>query len=547
MKKFRFALSLLISYIAVRGFRFDFGAKVLVSLNLESFTWLLLFLFFLWFFNKSLNYSNKRLKACAITFGLIIACFQVVGRSLERMTGIAWIGQDKNMLINFLNILYGYFSFYYAFAFLTFSFLEKKSLEQVRKPVKKIQMKYVFLVWIALLICYIPWYLYFFPGILTYDSGAQVADALSVNSISDHNPAFVTLLIRAVLLPMMKLTNSIVISVGVCTGLQMLIVTFIFALCFVRICGYIQNSMLRTGIFIWFALHPINNIYSFTMWKDILFSVCVLGFTIILDSCTEDENTFFQSRRSVFLLFLTLVLLPLLRHNGIIITAAMILILPLRFKDHRKKLLLITCSAMAIFGIWKMILLPAMGARKSPAYELLNVPLQQISRVLYNHNHDISPWLLDDIRAYFDDPEFYNDYMEKIADPIKGHFRNNVYEEDPGKFFSLWRQLGKLYPVEYLEAFLHNNYGYWFPETTWWITGRGVIINIPIEGLKQSPIVQLRIIDKIYDWYINGKYLKVPILPLLFKPGAYWWVWVYCGIYAFYANRRKFVLFSPDF
>lgn len=541
------AAALFLSLIAVHGFRFEFGAKVLVLRNMESFIWLLLFLFFAGFFYKTHKSPNRRLKCYAAVFALIIAFFHVVGGSLERMTGVAWILQNKSMLINFLNIYYFFFCLYYCFAFIAFSCLDNFSIRNIRPAVKSISMKHVLIIWGILLLCYIPWFFYFYPAILTEDSGAQVYDAITTNTLSDHNPAFVTLLLRAVILPVLKLTGSLQISISVCSFLQMMIVTFVFALAFVRICAYIHSNLLRGLFFIWFAFYPVNNIYSITMWKDILFSVCLLWFSIIIDECTEDEAAFFSSRRNLIRLLLSMLLLPLLRHNGIAVSAGMSIYFLFRFKNFRRKIAAVSFGALLLFTVWKILLLPAMNVRKSPSFELLNVPLQQISRVLSNHHGEISPWMLEDIQSYFTKPEFWEEYWEKIADPIKIQFNNQAYENDPGKFLSLWIRLGKQYPVEYLEAYLQNNYGYWFPETSWWINGLGVRINVVLEGVHQAPIIRFKLTDEIYKWYAAREYNKTPVLPLFFKPGAVWWLWVFCGVYALYQNRRKYVLFLPGF
>ena len=538
-------IALLISFIAVRGFRFEFGAKELVLRNTESFIWLLLFLFFICVFVRSFQTKNRRLKLYAALCAAVIALFHAVGGSLERMTGIAWILQSRSMLLNFLNICFSFFCLYYSFTFISFSLLERHASENSLAPVKDVKMKQVLIVWVILLICYIPWYFYFYPGILTEDSGAQIKDAITPNSLSDHNPAFVTLLIRAVMLPVIRFTGSVQTGIGVCSFLQMMIMTFIFALAFVRICRYVRPNFLRILIFFWFAFFPVNNIYSITMWKDILFSGCLLGLLIYLDKYTEDESAFVISRNHCILLFLTMLLLPLLRHNGIAVTAGLAIYLPFRFKTFRRKAAIIGCSALVAFGAWKIILLPALHAWKSPSYELLNIPIQQMARVLANHHGEISPWVVEDVQSYFSKPEFWNDYWEKTADPIKGAFNNQRFDEDPAKFFSLWRRLGQEYPIEYLEAFLHNNYGYWYPETSWWINGLGVRINVELEGVHQAPIVRFRVTDAVYRWHTLREYNKNPILPLFYKPGAVWWLWVFCGCYALYRNRRKFILFLP--
>ncbi|MBQ6518328.1 MAG: hypothetical protein IJI14_06390 [Anaerolineaceae bacterium] len=539
------AVSLILSFLAVRGFRFEFGAKVLVLRNMESFLWLILFLFFTVFFYKNLKDPNRRLKRYAAGFAVIIAFFHVVGGSLERMTGVAWIFQSKSMLVNFLNICFSFFCLYYCFACISFSILAKQSLQARKTAGINISIKPVLITWLILVICYLPWYFYFYPGILTEDSGAQIYDAITTDSLGDHNPAFVTLLIRAVIVPVMKLTGSLQIGVSVCTFLQMLILTFIFALTFIRICNYIKHPVLRGLFFIWFAFYPVNNIYSITMWKDILFSACLLTFSLCLDECTEDESAFFGSKRKKLLLFLTMLLLPLLRHNGIAVTIGMSIYFLFRFKAFRKTVIFLCLGVLFTFAAWKTVLLPVLHAGKNPSGELLNVPIQQISRVLSNHHGEVSPWLLEDIQAYFKKEQFWEDYWEKIADPIKIHFKNDVYDEDPGKFWSLWAQLGKKYPIEYLESFLQGNYGYWYPETSWWINGLGIRINMPLEGIRQDPVIRFKITDFIYNWYTLREYNKTPILPLFFKPGAMWWLWVFCAAYSLYNNRRKFILFLP--
>ncbi len=542
-------LSLIISFFVIRGFRFEFGAKVLVLRNTESFIWLLLFVCFAWFFNNNFSHPNRRLKRYAVFFALVIAFFHVIGGSLERMTNVSWIWESRKTLANFLNMYFSFACLYYCFAFTAFSLLEKYSSEHPRKACGNIPMKFVFLFWVILLICYIPWFLYWYPGMVTEDTGAQILDALSVDTLSDHNPAFVTFLMRIVLVPAMKLTGSIMTSVGILTFLQMMAVTFVFALAYVRICQHVHHPFLRVLIFLWFAAYTVNNVYSVTLWKDIPFSACLLGFSICLDRLTEDEKAFFAGKRNCFLLFASTLLLMLLRHNGIFVTVPVTLYLLLHFKSFRRKVCMTCGMALLVFGLWKILLIPLLHIGKSPSKELVNVPIQQIARVLSLHQHDIPPSLIEGLEEYFKVPEFWADYWEKIADPVKTHFRSDAFQEDPGKFLSLWWKLGKMYPVDYLEAFLQNNYGYWYPETSWWITSIGVVQNVvmKIDGLHTEPIVRFRLIDDIYNWYNHREYNKTPLLPLFYKPGAVFWVWVFCGIYCLYLNRRKFVLFLPGF
>ena len=540
-------VSLLISFLAVRGFRFEMTRTGLALRNTESFVWLLVFLFFCWICVKSRKNPDRRLICFAAVYGILIAMFTVLGKILSTLEYFAWIWENPHNLLHFLNMLFSYALLYYSFAFLTFGFLKKKNSEKQPGTIRNISMKKVFLIWAVLLLVYIPWWMYHYPGIVSADSGNQIKDALTTDTLSDWNPAFVTLLIRAVILPVIHLGGSINAAVGVCTFLQMLVLTFVFALAFERTCCYLRDKTLLCLIFLFFAVYPVNNIYSVTMWKDILFSACFLGFFLCLDGASEDETGFFSSKAKCLMLFFTMAMMPLLRHNGLFITIVMALYLPFRFKTFRKTAAVVCCSALLLIAGWKLLLLPKLRTEPIPSGEYLSVPLQQVVRVLVKRYDELLPETMEEIQSYFTVPDIRTEYAEKTVDPVKKHFKSELFAEDRERFFALWFRLGKEYPVEYAEAFLHNNYGYWYPETKWWISMSGIQMHDPIPELKHTPVLKLSIIDKINQWYTSEQYEKVPVLPLLFKPGACFWLWLFCGVYCRLQNRRKFVLFLPGF
>ena len=539
--------SLLISFLAVRGFRFEFTRTGLVLRNTESFVWLLLMLFFCRICLKSLEEPDRRLKKYALLYGLVIAVFTILGKILSTLEYFAWIWENPHNLIHFLNMLLSYWLLYYSFAFLAFGFLKRYREKKTPVAASPFSMKKVLLVWMFLLIFYVPWWMYNFPGIVSPDSGTQIRDALTTNTLSDWNPAFVTLLIRAVMVPVIRMTGSINTAVGVCTFLQMMILTFVFALAFERICRHLHNKTVQVLIFLFYAVYPVNNIFSVTMWKDILFSAFFLGFLLCLDDCTENEEAFFSNKGKCLLLFLTMLLMPLLRHNGLFITVIVSIYLSFRFKRFRKIAAVLSCSVLILMAVWKLLILPGITTEPIPSGEYLSVPLQQVTRVLVKRYEDLSPETREEIQGWFTVPDIRTEYAEKTVDPVKKHFNSELFEKNRWSFFSLWFRLSQKYPVEYLEGFLHNNYGYWYPETSWWITMSGIQMHDRIPELQHTPILKLGIVDKINQWFTSEQYEKTPVLPLLFKPGACFWGWLFFGIFCLYQNRKKFVLFISGF
>ena len=537
-------LSLILSFFAVRGFRYTVTGEGLSPVNTESFLWLPLLLFFVWVIQRSIREKDRKLTLCSALFGIVIAIFYLPGISMEKAGRISWMWSNFGCLANTLNLFFSHALLYASFAFLAFGFLKKHGS---RSASHDFSFKRVFPVWAVLILLYLPWYLFCFPGSITQDSADQLDDAITVNAIRDHHSAFLTLMMRIVIIPIRALTGSLQLGTGAVSLLQMLIVTFVFALAYVWLRQYLPTKVLRVPAFLCYAAYPVHYFYAVTMWKDILFSVGFLAFVLCIDAAASDEDSFFGSRRKTALLTLLLVLLPLMRHNGIAIVVIMVLCLLLRFPVHRKQLLLIFGGFVLLFGFWKLIALPALNVTEITSSHVLSVLEQQMARALNVHHEELSEEEMAGFQTYFDIGDLWSRYKPTISDPVKKHFREDLFADNPGNFFNLWLKLGRRYPVDYLEAFLANNYGYWFPETHSGIIAYGIEDKGLIEDVHSAPLFDFpgRICSRVLAFFEEEQYLKTPLLPLLFSRGACFWLWVFSGCYCLYNNRRKFILFMP--
>ena len=541
------ALSLLLAFIAVCGFRMELTTNYLVLGNTESFTWLLVFLFFTWVIYQSIREKDKKLKLCAALFAVTAALFYVLGLSLSKMYRLSWIWETRSYLINTLNLFFGHTVLYYSFAFLSFRMLRNAPASAKSSQGYTFSIKRVLLYWIILLVFYIPWYLLYYPGLLSPDSLNQIMDAISLDSLSNHHSAILNLVIRGILLTVHRFTGSYQTGVGICTLLQMLIITFIFAFCYEWIRRYMHNKLIAVIVFLWFALYPIHQLFSVTLWKDILFSVFFLIMLLCIDSAANDESAFFSSGKKVFLLFLCLLLLPLMRHNGITVTIVLPIYFLFRFKNFRKQILLGFAGVLLVFFSWKLILIPALNITDIQPAHVYTFMEQQIVRTMDEHRDEMTEEELKELQNYFYVPEIWTLYNPRIADPVKDQFRNELFHENPFKFFSLWVKTGLKFPLTYIEAFLLNDYGFWFPEVNQWISDYSMYEGTKVEDIHPAPIIRLGYVEKIINWLKQYQFTKTPVLFLLFSPGAYWWLWIYCGCYCLYRNRKKFALFMAGF
>ncbi len=536
-----------ISFLAIRGFRYELTGDGFLPVNTESFFWLLLFLFFLTVILFSFREKDRKLILASCLYAVITAVFYIAGSGFEKKECLSWFWETRPNLSMCLNLLFSHAVLYYCFAFLVYRGLRVFSLSAPDKRDKPLSLRKALLLWAALLLVYIPWYLYYFPGVLTDDSNSMIFDALGLRDLSNHHSAFLVLVMRSIMLPIYSLTGSVNSGIAVFSFLQMLVMTFIFALTLERIFYYTSCRVFRILAFFWFTLYPANTNYSVILWKDILFSGSFLAFLLCVDHAAEEEDAFFGSPSSKFRLFFTALLLPLLRHNGLSILLVMTAAFFIRFRKHRRQILLLFGCVWIIYGVWTYAVLPALHVKEVESSLALSVPQQQIARTLAAHHDELPEEELRSLEAYFSVPEIWNEYHALLSDYVKMHFRNEVYKQDPLRFFELWAKLGLRYPVDYIEAFLHNNYGYWFPEANFLVAYQGMMVTERIGDEAPAPLLKSVILKKVYHWYAYQEYLKTPLLPLLFSRGAVFWLWLFCAGYCLYNRREKFIVFLPGF
>ena len=541
------AFSLLLAFIAVCGFRMELTTDYLALVNTESFIWLLVFLFFARVIYLSIREKDKRLKIFASGFAVITAAFYVLGISLSKMYRLSWIWETRSYLLNTFLMFFGHTILYYSFAFLSFRMLRDAPIPADKKPQYKFSMKKVLLYWGILLIFYIPWYLTYYPGLLTPDSLNQIMDAISLDSLNNHHSAVLNLVIRGILLAVHKFTGSYQTGVGIITCIQMLIITFVFAFSYEWIRKYIRSKVIAVIVFLWFALYPIHHLFSVTLWKDILFSVCFLILLLCIDAAVIDEKSFFRNKKKCFLMFLCLLLLPLMRHNGITVTVVLPIYFFFRFKNFRKQVAIgFACVLLVFFG-WKLILMPALHITDIAPAHVYTFMEQQIVRVLDEHRDELTEEERSELQEYFLVPEIWTLYNPRHADKVKDQFNNELFHENPFRFFTLWLKNGLKFPLAYIEAFLLNDYGFWFPEVNQWISDYSMYDGVKVEDIHPAPLAKIGYVEKIIIWLKQIQFTKTPVLFLLFSPGTYWWLWIYCGCYSLYRNRKKFALFMAGF
>ncbi len=228
----------------------------------------------------------------------------------------------------------------------------------------------------------------------------------------------------------------------------------------------------------------------------------------------------------------------LYRRNGVYAFAfagIFLLIWSLRKKLFRQLLFCLLAALLLQWGV-NTALAKAVGAKGGEHQEALSVPIMQLTRVYALDKDSLSS---EDQRAFkelFDTP-VTDKYNPKLSDQVKLHFRNDVFDENPAKYASLWLRTGLSHPAAYLNAWLMTSYGYWYSSgmidcykgnTVYTFTyGDSSYFGYETEqpGTRHSFIPW---IDRFYrEVSLNPAVQKLPVLHWLISPGALFWIWVF--------------------
>lgn len=390
-------------------------------------------------------------------------------------------------------------------------------------------------------LCYLPYYLRYYPGIITRDGIDQMSQVLGVSQYNNHHPWIHTLIIKVFYSLGYSLFGSMASGVATYSLISMMLMVLVFSMViFYLIKMNSRKSYILLSI-AFFLLIPVNALFSITMWKDTFFSGSVLLFTLFLyekeSSCRE------WTVLSKIVLFILSFLFCVLRTNGFY---AFILFTVLFFIEKRDRLKTLIIPFVAAIIATLILNGPIMGAAgvisndKDPV-ESLSIPAQQIAAVIV-YNGSIDSEQLNLLSKVIDAEKVSAAYSPELSDGIKDLVRatgnQEFLKEHRGEFLRLWLELGLRNPGIYLRAYIDQTRGYWYHNPgLYWVYARNIWENDL--GLMQTPLIK-GIPGKIID-YIPA----VLLLPyyMTWSSAASTWLVVIMMLFAILHKKDLFPYF----
>ncbi len=389
-----------------------------------------------------------------------------------------------------------------------------------------------FLIYSGLLfVLLLPLFLLNYPGTLTVDSFNQLLQVKGAVPYDNQHPWPHTMLIGLIFNTVADMSGDEYVGIAAYSLFQMLIMALSAAYACVSVFpDRKRDRIARVLLLLGFVLYPYNLIYSFTMWKDVLFGAAVLIFTVSLYRIwmplKRDDSV---GIRDTVLFTISGLGMCLLRHNGYyaFLAVAPILVIVeiltgLKKKRNRKRLINVIISIAIVISVTSLIHGPIEKAYKVEDDHMAHnipIPLQQIARVVYDGCY-ISDEDLAMIERLNSVDYLREEYTPGGADPTMQWmmFGDEEYLlAHKGEYLNLWVRLGIRYPGEYILAYFDQTKGYYTvmaPEQTEFY---GIMPNEL--GLETKPVMGATVRIKINE-ILFKIHTVLPVYAILYSMGS---------------------------
>lgn len=365
-----------------------------------------------------------------------------------------------------------------------------------------------------------------YPGNITPDSLQSIGQSLS-NRYSNKHPFYFTMIVKLFQVLGLKLTDDINISVVLFSVFQVIFMASCFSFVILTLYQMQLSKKLIVGCLLVYVMIPYHIMYSFTMWKDVMFGGFVLLYITATFRILKNVGKCKNIDRVVVLI--GGIGTCLFRSNGCFVFLLTVLCAIVLFGRTRKRMCTLLAAILVITFILKHPVLSYLNVSQLDTIESLSVPAQQIARVVADHN-DLSEEQRELLGKVIDIEAISETYLPYISDPIKNLVRESKNQDylvqHKTAYLKLYLALGISHLDTYLYAWIDLTKGFWNGGYDYGVWSGSVRQNdLGVERTVYSE--KTRIMLEEYLWL----YPNVPILQIFVCIGFFSWLVMGFGIF----------------
>ncbi len=500
--------------------------------------------------NSSPSIYDSRISVITPALSLIFSLFTLMAEHENMAAGL------ENPAFRIFILIAGglglLFLFYY-FLLLVFISLSGVTLRKEYAPLRFLPLISFF----ACLLLWLPYFLYEYPAIMTPDSINQFEQVLGMVPYSNHHPWAHTMVIKFFFSLGHLFTDDINAALAFYT---------LFQMCFMAFCvAWLISSLQRLGtgnlpcllILGFYALVPYHGVFVVTIWKDILFSGSMLLFTtallrllLLFPKNRRSRNRSGNRKADIFfsltVYIISGLMLCLFRTNGWYAFLFSLPFLMVAFRHCWKVMLPIHFFVIAAALIIKIPVMNVFHVTQPDFVESVSIPLQQTARVICE-DKGLTPEQWNSVHKVIDTTYIQDLYAPGFADNMKELVRAgnpNYLTENKGEYFRLWLSLGLRYPSVYMQAYIDQTKGYWYPDVEYAVGNIDGIIPSQT-GASSHPVIGGVFVIKTKEILLKLSDM-LPLYGLLTSMGAMFWAFLCCfGISIIKEQPDRYILFLP--
>ena len=405
------------------------------------------------------------------------------------------------------------------------------------------KLRWYLICWGLLFLSWVPVLLASWPGIFSYDSGWQLL-SYAVGAVSGHHPILHTWLLGICRDLGQAINGSNQTGALIYSLVQMVLMSGMYAYVCLFLKKHRAPGWLQILTFVFLAFHPVNGLMALCATKDSIFTAVFAVYLVQLFEMAEEPEDFFTSMPRQIAFVGNVFFLFAFRNNGFhtFLVSAPFLVLVFRKYWKRMGILILIC--LGLYGLYTGPVYEALDIEQGDPREMCCVLMQSAARV---YNLDNAGLTEEEKEAFLSiiSEEGMQSYVSWFADPVKSYFNGEAFAENPGPFLKAWISVGMRHKKMYVDAFLANTYGYWYPGD--WIpeTKNGKdyfeyackdfheMIDVEMEP-------KLPALSEVYRKIGNeSSFMEIPVVSNTFNLGTYTWLLLFAFVLLFYRRRYK--------